>query len=314
MKLKADFFDDWVNVLKDVLSIEWQCNISSLPDSDIPLLYFNTENRRPNKQKRKVALADTFICPKELEAGFDRLVYRVENGKDLTMNLSKKVFSPNKKDPMLNEWGVHHFHLNENDDGSFSHGTKELLFAWLVDDIFFAIGIYDHNSWLDENVIEIMHRNLPAQMERYKVAGHIEPNELTIQQRKKLREAGVSVITSTESGESYFPIGGGAASNDFNLQAVMAVDYQKVRLKNLENLLTDILKYIKSDFEACGYDGVSDVEACLEATDTHYIAVFPKYEIGVLLTPKSDYIIPGFEKRCYGLDENTVVKHYNITT
>lgn len=278
MKLKADFFGDWINILKNTLSNEWGCNIASVPDSKIPVLYFNTESRRPAKKIREVILADTFVCPKELEEGFNRLISRVESGKDLTMNLSKKIFSPNKTDPMLNDWGVHHFHLNENDDGSFEKGSEFLVFAWLFNDKFYVIGIFAHKTWENKEVVEIMHRNWSKELEGYKVLDDLGSDDLTEQQRKRLREAGVNVISSIEGGPSYFPIGGGFAGQGFNVQSVIQVDKQKIILRDLQNIIASKLEGYLGLFVKRGYKGEPEIEAVLSMDGADYIVTFPKYD------------------------------------
>lgn len=85
----------------------------------------------------------------------------------------------------------------------------------------------------------------------------------------------------------------------------MAVDCQNLMLKNLENHLADQLEHIRSNLEAHGYDGLSDIEANIMATETQYIAVFPKYQIGLPLMSKSKHMIPGFEKRYY-IEDNII--------
>lgn len=318
MKLKADFYGDWINVLKDVLSNEWECDISSISDTDIPYVYFNTKNRRPSQKKREVVLADTFVCPKDLELGFKRLISRVENGYDLTKNLSKKVFFPQRKDLMLNDWHVHHFHLNENTDGSFEKGSKFLVFAWLVNNKFYVIGIFPHNDWVNQEVIETMHRNWPLELDCYKlsydnedmayrnknciaVCDDVDLSRVSKDSLQEKREKGEFTPVVTDDETIYI-----FSHRIFEVHCFTSD--QKYVLNKLEKRLTDILKHIKTDLEKLGYDGTSALEAYMEGTDTHYIAIFPKYRISVSLMPKSEYVIPGFEKRCCQLSDDALQK------
>ena len=52
MKLKSDFFGDWVNIQKDILTNHWGYDVSSVPDEEIPFVYFNAEQRRPGGPPR----------------------------------------------------------------------------------------------------------------------------------------------------------------------------------------------------------------------------------------------------------------------
>lgn len=291
MKLKSDFFGDWIESLKDVLIVEWGCDISLVPDSEIPLLYFNTKSKRPVRKARKLVLSDVFIsmqqlmvCTQELKDGWELLRKRIESGEDLTMNLSKRAYKPKNKDGMLNEWGVHHFHLNERKGGGFIHGTKELLFAWLVDDVFYAIGVFDHDSWVDEDIIEIMSRNWPNELAKYKVQGNVSPTHLTEQQRKALRQAGVNTMVTTKNGGSYFAIGGGLAGSGFNMQAVKSINSQKTMLKNLEIQVAEQLEHLQGVLEERGYKEGMKVEASLNIRGDDYIVTFPKYMFSIVFS------------------------------
>lgn len=59
MRLKSDFFCDWVNIQKDILMNHWGYDVSSVPDNEIPFVYFNAEQRRPEAKVRQLLLADT---------------------------------------------------------------------------------------------------------------------------------------------------------------------------------------------------------------------------------------------------------------
>lgn len=284
MKLKADFFDDWIIILKDTLSNHWGYNISSIPHDEIPLFYFNAENRRPEKKARELILADSFVCPQELSEGWEKLKKKVEDGEDLTPNLSKLIKKIKNKDSMLNDWGVHHFHLGEDMEDSFIKRTGPLLFALLVNDNFYAIGIFDHGSWANQDIVEIIHRNWPTVIENYKLRGAIDMSyHANEQERLTLRSAGVNIFTSVNDGTIYAPIGGGFAGSGFNTQAVLKKIRHKILLEKLEKHLDNELDSMQETFKEQGYSGDLEVEAKLIITETQYKAEFQKYGITVIL-------------------------------
>lgn len=255
-------------------------------DDKIPLLYFNAEKKQPEKKIRKLVLSDTFFIPKEVSAGWDKLKQRIEIGEDLKFNLSKRIHKFDYKDPMLNDWGVHHFHLNEKPSGEFIHGTELLVFALLVDDVFYAIGVYNHNSWADQDIVETMHRNWPTVLEGYKLTIIETKNQFTETERLKLRKATVNSFVTVKDGTIYAPIGGGVSGSGFGTQSVMRMIHHKQMLNNFEESLDGALEGLRSDSEANGYKGEPEVEAHLEITETQYKAIFPKYEISVILKSK----------------------------
>jgi hypothetical protein len=179
VKLKSDFFSDWLNILKDILENHWGYDVSNISAEDLPFIYFNAEKRRPDQRVRVLELSDAFSCPPSLQAGWDRLKMLVESGGDLTSNLSKLVNRINNKDSLLNDWGVHHFHLGENLNGQFIERTAPLLFALVTKDRFYAINIFNHGAWADEDVIEIIHRNWPEAISKYKIQNVIFTTEIT---------------------------------------------------------------------------------------------------------------------------------------
>lgn len=284
MILKADFFSDWVGMLKYILSNEWGYDISSISDDEIPLFYFNAENRRPEKKVRELILADSFVCPQELSEGWEKLKKKVEDGEDLTPNLSKLINKLNNKDSMLNDWGVYHFHLGKKMKGSFTERTGPLLFALLNGNSFYAIGIFDHGSWANQDIVEIIHRNWPTIIESYRIRGALDMSySFTEQERLAARSVGINVFTSVNDGTIYAPMGGGVAGSMFNTQAVFKKIRQKTKLEELERYLDDELDSMQEIFEEQGYDGDLEVEAKLIITETQYKAEFQKYGITVIL-------------------------------
>ncbi|KAA0998421.1 hypothetical protein F0H41_18795 [Vibrio cholerae] len=287
VRLKSDFFGDWVNIQKDILMNHWGYDVSSVPDNEIPFLYFNAEQRRPEAKVRQLLLADTFSCPQNLESGWERLKGLIKSGHDLTPNLSKLVNNLNNKDSMLNDWGVHHFHLGENMKGDFIERTGPLLFALLVEDKFYAIGIFNHGSWADQDIVEIIHRNWSSVVERYQIKGIVSSTPLTEQERLNLRKRNANSFVTVQDGTVYAPIGGGMVSSGFNMQAVMRKDRQQKFLRNLEQHLDSQLASLREVFEKQGYRGEPELEAILDITEDKYTALFPKYGVSAILWSKA---------------------------
>ena len=281
MKLQVNFVGDWIDSLRESLFDEWGYDVSKVTDDEIPQLYFNAVNRHPQAKVRKVVLSDTFSCPRELETGWKLLRTRVEDGEDLTPNLSKLVNKIRYKDLMLNDWGIHHFHLGDKMEGSFVNRNKPLLFALLKDDKFYVIDIYDHSSWLDRDIIEVIHRNWPKAIENKIIRGVQESKGLSEDQQYKFRKSGINLPITVDDGTTYFLIGGGLAGGVSTFVTVREIDKQKLILKELELLLQHYLMNRPEVFEGTDYNGISDVNALLSIQGSQYTVVIPEYGISI---------------------------------
>lgn len=283
MQLKSDFFSDWLNILKDILQNHWGYDVSNVSTEELPYIYFNAEKRRPDQRPRKIELSDAFSCPANLQAGWDRLKSVVQSGGNLTSNLSKLVNRINNKDSMLNDWGVHHFHLGENLNDQFVERTGPLLFAIVTKDSFYAINIFNHGAWADEDIIEIIHKKWPEVISQYQIKDVISATEITESERLTLRAKNANSFVTVSDGTVYAPIGGGVVGAGYNIQAIMGTDYQRATLKALEDHLQSQLVNLKSTLSQYGYSGESEIEASLEITGNEYVAIFPKYNVAVTL-------------------------------
>lgn len=287
MRLKSNFVGDWISILKDILENHWGYDTTGVSEDHLPYVYFNAEKRRPDQRPRKVVLSDTFMCPENLKAGWDRLKGLIETGQDITPNLSALVKQLHNKDSMLNDWGVHHFHLGKNIKGEFVERTGPLLFALITKENFYAIGVYQHGAWADAEIVEIIHRNWPDEVAQYQIKGIILAAEVTEQQRLTLRAKNTNSLITVSDGTVYAPLGGGVVGAGDNIQSIIRADRQKTTLEYLEKYLESQLINIRDKLVERGYSGELEVEAKLEITGNEYIAIFPKYNIAVTLMSNS---------------------------
>lgn len=283
MQLKSNFVGDWITILKDILENHWGYDIAGVTEDHLPYVYFNAEKRRPDQRPRKTILSDTFKCPESLKTGWDRLQGLIEKGQDITPNLSKLVKQLHNKDSMLNDWGVHHFHLGNNIKGEFIERTCPLLFALITKETFYAIGVYQHGTWADAEIVETIHRNWPSEVAQYQIKGIVSATEITEQQRLTLRAKNANSFITVNDGTVYAPIGGGVVGAGYNIQSIIKTDRQKLTLRTLEKHLESQLINIRVKLVEHGYSGEPEVEAKLEITDNGYFAIFPKFNIAVTL-------------------------------
>lgn len=288
MKLNANFYRDWVEILKGILSNDWGYDISNIPDDDLPFVYFNIEQRLVENRQREIHISNHFSCPPELERGWEILKNKIESGQDIKPHLSKLVLKPTNKDSLLNDWRVHHFHLGEELQGEFTKRTGPLLFAIVADNDFYAIDIFSHGKWADDSIVEIIHENWPDIISNYKIqnAESLSHKE-TSQERLGLRKNQINSFFECSDGTVYAPIGGGSATSGYNVENTLRIIKQKKFLKHLQDFLENELPNLRGDFEGQGYEGEETLEAKLLITENNYKAFFPKYKFSVILNKRA---------------------------
>lgn len=289
MKLKANFYSDWVAILKDYLSNEWGYDISSIPDDEIPFVYFNIEHRLVENRPRKIHYSDHFSCPTELERGWEILKNKIESGQDIKPHLSKLVLKATNKDFLLNDWRIHHFHLGEELEGDFIKRTGPLLFAIVTDIKFYVIDIFSHGKWADCDIVEIIHKNWPDLISNYRIRNVTGlSHKETSQDRLNLRKNHVNSFFECSDGSIYAPIGGGSVLSGYSIENTLFKVDQTIReLEHLQDFLENELSNLRSEIEGCGYEGEESLEAKLLITANCYKALFPKYNFAAILKKRA---------------------------
>ncbi|HHG3488238.1 TPA: hypothetical protein ACPVZC_004440 [Vibrio parahaemolyticus] len=285
MKINKNFYGDWVDLLRDILVNYWNYDINEvnkIDDEELPIHYFNAEQRRVETRKRKIILSDVFNCPDKYDSGWDLLKEKIESGADLTPHLSKLVSLVDKKDPMLNDWKIHHFHLGTELKGDYINRTGPLVFAYVTDDEIYIVNVFSHGQWENTDIIEIIHRNWPHLIEQFKVEGikHLA-YEPSIKDRKQLRKIHTNSFVTVSDGTIYAPIGGGSSSTGFNIKSSMSLIRQKKLLTDLEIMLDNNINNIIPQLLNEGYDGVSDLDVKLVIEGREYHAVFHQFKCSV---------------------------------
>lgn len=286
MKLKADFVRDWHDFLKDILVNHWGLDISGINEDDLPIAYFNAEQRRIDQRKRRVEISDVFHCPSDFQKGWEKIQREISKGDDITPHLSKYIDYVEKTDAMLNDWGVFHFHLGTELVGDFIKRDDPLLFALVTEECLYAINIYSHGQWTNSDIVEVIHRNWPDIIKQYVINGVQLANNVTDAERKTLRNKNVNVFVQVSDGTIYAPIGGGMVSSGQNIQSVIRKDKQHAFLRHLQGSLENQLGNIRPDLEKQGYKGEPELRAILQITETEYKAIFPEYSFATILHKK----------------------------
>lgn len=119
-------------------------------------------------------------------------------GDNINCFQSKKVLQTNFHDHLLNEWGVHHFHLSLQKDkgGLFVKQTNALLFVYVDDEHFTLLGVDTHRDGVfgDIKWLEILHDRFPHLIEQFKDAEvrDVVP-KLTATERQRVWDVGFTL-------------------------------------------------------------------------------------------------------------------------
>ena len=282
MKLITDFKSDWHELLKSVMANKWDMDTSDL-DKEIPVHYFNAQQRRIPARPRQVSIADIFECPAEHQAGWNSLQQKITQGQDLSPHLSKFIDDVGKNDLMLSDWGVYHLHLGTKLKGRYINRTGPLLFARVTGDSFYAISVYTHDDWTDAEIVEAIHRNWPESIACWALQGMQPAEKLTSEQRKALRGKRYNSFVQVKDGTTYAPVGGGYMFSGHSIFAITEMDKEHDFLECLERLIPDLMTKILPELEKRGYSDASDIRVSLVLTDLAYFAHFTEYGIATEL-------------------------------
>lgn len=282
MKLQINFFHDWIIILEELLIEEWDCDLSDISFYQIPYAFYNIENKRINNRSRAVHLSKEFICTPQDKKAWNKLKEAIKIGGNLIPYLSKGISKPNYNDSMLNDWGIYHFHLgSEVTDQGFIKRTGQLLYAYVTKDDFYAINIYDHKSWCKEEIINIIHKNWPDLLEKYKINNHTTFRNVTEKQKGVLRSKNCNSLIKVIDGTVYLPIGGGTVSSGNNIKHIIKTDKQKKYLESLENDIKNNIGKFEDVLIERGYKYDETINIELRVENKVFYAFLPDYKIKI---------------------------------
>lgn len=153
-------------------------------------------------------------------------------GNDLSPWLSNRVRvrrADPKADLLFNDWQISHFHLGRlfyRKDKICR--TDDLLFAYIGDSHAVLLDVHPHprpgcrDAWVIRNLLQILLRVSPSDMERCEIKGSVGPN-FTDEQIVGYREAGMT-YTLEIGGRSFMPPGMGLCTSQHSTRIKLDAD------------------------------------------------------------------------------------------
>ena len=249
MTLKMDFIKDVAARCTDMLASAGY-SFQPADDRDAIRTYASVRHRRIRPRQRTVHKA-LYTVPSHLANGEQQLLAKVAAGGDLWPHQSRKIGNLAAEDGMLNDYGIQHFHLGIRPDpkhSSLIEGTKELLFAVVTDDDFYAIGIFDHSAWSKEELLNLVQANWPQLITPYAIQNspHMRviglSHNYTDEQAARMRSAGINVLRQRPDGTIHIGMGGGVTTNGKSLAATRDAIGLADFAQNIQDKLTEMLE------------------------------------------------------------------------
>ncbi len=216
---------------------------------------FNLKKRLVEARPRTVHVVPGIVVPPELQAGYEMVRAKLQNGEDVRPHLSRKLKEVDFRDAMLNDWGIIHFHLGTVLQGDgFMVRSGPLLFAKIEPNDAYLLGVGTHADFTTQALVQTLVDHFPAAMARYAHPNIIDVElAATDDEIKKLRRIGATTPVRAADGTFYMGLGGGGMSlTGWPTAAVIEANKLQKALNFLPRELNRKLETIATNLENQG--------------------------------------------------------------
>ena len=211
---------------------------------DALLTWINYQRRLIPARPRRLITNTSLVCPHEVLQGWMKLQQEVKSGADLTPRLSSKIENTDYNDGILNDFGLHHFHLGTVADVKHPkqvQRTSIILLACVSLSEFYPIDFVPHKHWGDETILEKAIESFHRQFDRYSVKGLSDSTSTCDNENiVKFRNDGVNYIHKIGK-KLYFSPGMGVTTAGTSFAATIILDQIRRRLIRCEKQLCEML-------------------------------------------------------------------------
>lgn len=246
--IKMNLIEDWNNLLNNrMIDMGYKPKVRGYKSLD----YYKAIKKLILPYPRKIFYSKEFSCPDDCKEALIKLTKDIENGINLLPYMSKQVIKPSKNDGLLNDWGIHHFHLNEalEERTKFIKRSDWLLMAYVNKSSICFLNIYPHKKphlWSHIRLVEIIYNNWPDIIEKNRMSDVFRlSDKLDDETYSKLRKANISTFVELGENKIFCLIGGGYASDGSSLEAVIISNYWHNYIRKVELCIREEFQSIK---------------------------------------------------------------------
>lgn len=248
-RVVMDLKKDLLKILRDRMMAQgYICD--GLSGNEIAIRYFSLRRILVDVRPRKIHKSAEFSCPQQFEHRLAILINKMQSGEDVRPHLSRRTKNITMNDDLLNDWGIHHFHLNATIEADgFVTRSGPLLFAHIAPDDVYLIDVMEHGSWANDQLIIRLNKNWPHLFESLETHALPATTTWSSNERIKLRRAGISVATQIGR-RVFYPLGGGSTNAGDNTLAVLQASRTLATLNHAETWICEQVKKLIGSVES----------------------------------------------------------------
>ncbi len=221
MELINEVLKDYSDYCHNKLLEEFECYDSSKYDS--VYWYQRYKHRIIDSKKWELIEASDLLIPSKYLPAYELIKQDILNGESLKKYQSRKLKILDYDDDMLSHWGIQHLHLGlEVKSDGYIERTSDLLFVFFKEAKAYIVGVYNHTSWCDIDIIESIHKNWPSELCVYK--SNSDAPHLTQEQYKALRSKKSCCNIVVSDGTEYMAPGVGVTANGASIKSKFNFD------------------------------------------------------------------------------------------
>lgn len=214
--------------------------------------------------------ASDLSIPSNYLPAYELIKQDILNGESLKKYQSRKLKELDYDDDMLSHWGIQHLHLGlEVQSDGYIERTGDLLFVFFKEAKAYIVGVYNHTSWCDIDIIESIHKNWPSELAVFKSnsdALHLTQEHYT----HRSKNACCNIVVS--DGTEYMAPGIGVTANGAPITAIFN-STNMINMFNIafETIKDNIQKILESDPEKRSSEAITiGMRICHDSKDFIY--------------------------------------------
>jgi hypothetical protein len=219
-----------------IVEIDWPGETTGKTLSEVLPGWITWKVRSISNRKRVVVVGPRVAAKLNEFPAIAEIQRRIEAGQDLKAYLHKPIFTQSSNefaDPLLLDWGIHHFHLGADLGQQSVVRTGDLLFARVTGDRAIFIDVQPHGVWNSEELLRTMIRIAPEDFETNKLKNVVGLSvNYSEAENAQLRKIGGNGIHEVD-GNFYAMLGGGISGAKTRVQSLRFADQLSLELNQI---------------------------------------------------------------------------------